>query len=168
MTLEQALRALRDDARRRPFAEVPDSPGYWYAVWLDHGGARDLSSHTPTPVAPGIIYAGKCPTQSLRRHLAHSDIGSLTLMKNLAALFRRPWGLRAVEGNRLHEPGRQALLAWMADHLTATATPAPPDIDFKRALVDLDPPLRLIGWQPERTELRSLVKQERAELDAGR
>ena len=119
-------------------------------------------------MSSGIVYAGECPTQSLRRHLAHSDIGSLTLMKNLAALLRQPWHLSAVEGARVREPGRQRLLDWMSDHLTATATPAPDNVAFKKALAELDPPLRLIGWRPQRTELRAYVKQERAELDAGR
>lgn len=56
----------------------------------------------------------------------------------------------------------------MSDHLTATGTPAPADVEFRKALVELDPVLRLIGWQPERTKLRTYIKQERAELDAGR
>src|SRR4051794_20517976 len=92
---DQTLRRLRDESARRAFVDVPDLASQWYAVWVDDIGAAELSTAAPEPIQSGIVYAGECVTQSARRHLMHNNIGSFTLMKNVAALLREPWSLRA-------------------------------------------------------------------------
>ena len=167
--LSAALEKLTDWPSARSFRDLPDRPGFWYAVWLDKAGAAELSAHTPEPVRPGIVYAGECVTQSVRRHLMHNDLGSLTLMKNLAAILREPWSLRAERrGDHLVEPGRRKLLDWMDDHLTATIAPRAKDISTRDVLAALDPPLRLVGWGPERTPLRRHISEQRSVLGGSR
>lgn len=151
---------LRDGSAARSFSDVPDDKGYWYAVWVDAAGAAELSNAAGKTVEPGILYAGECPTQSLRRHLAHSNIGSLTLMYNLAALLRTSWRLTG-SGLKLDEPGRTRLLNWMSEHLTATFVPGSAVPTFRELLVELDPPLRLQGYRPARTPLRMKIREER-------
>jgi hypothetical protein len=148
---------------------APDESNHWYAVWIDPSGAEDLSAVAPEPIRPGIIYAGECVTQSVQRHLAHTDIGQLTLMKNLAALFRDDWGLRAERrGSKLTQPGREKLLIWMSDHLTVTTAPRREDVRWKSVLTELDPPLRIEGWRPDKTSLRRHLTEQRAIFDAAR
>lgn len=164
--LEKTLQELKSKSRALPFGELPDEPNVLYAVWVDDSGADELSAVTPDPIAPGIIYVGECVVQTPRRHLASRDIGSLTLMKNLAALFREPWGLTATgRGSRLLEPGRTKLREWMGTHLRATVAPRHPGAPTKQVLSLIDPPLRIEGWRPERTNLRRLLTEQRAELD---
>src|SRR5436305_12894169 len=87
--LPPTLAKLLDSSAAVAFPDLPDQPGFWYAVWLDAAGAAELSAHTPEPIRAGVVYAGECKKrQSVRRHLMHNDIGSLTLMKNLAAILR--------------------------------------------------------------------------------
>lgn len=166
--LQRVAETLRSEDGRVPFDQLPDEPNVYYAVWVDTSGADDLSAASPDPIVAGIVYVGECVTQSPRRHLAVSgrDIGSLTLMKNLAALFRDDWTLRAERrGSTLREPGRDKLRAWMRDHLTATVAPRHPDVPTKELLALLDPPLRIEGWRPEKTDLRQYLTEQRARLD---
>lgn len=164
--LDHILSELQRPAARLPFSELPEDRDVYYAVWVDADGADDLSSVSPEPISDGIIYVGECIDQSVRRHLAHNQIGSLTLMKNLAALFRESWEPRATrKGEKLEEPGLQRLRVWMVDHLTATTAPRHPEVLTKQVLAALDPCLRIAGWRPERTVLRKhLLIQQRAEL----
>jgi hypothetical protein len=147
------------------FRDLPEDKDVYYAVWVDRQGAQDLSAVSPEPVREGIVYVGECVDQSARRHLAHRQIGSLTLMKNLAALFRESWRLHATrKGERLEEPGLQRLRAWMDEHLTATTAARHPHVQTKEVLAALDPCLRIEGWGPERTVLRIRLTEQRAEL----
>jgi len=161
--------AENDESEPPPFTNVPDRPNHWYAVWVDPAGAAELSAVSPEPVRAGIIYAGECVTQSARRHLMHNNIGSFTLMKNIAALLREEWALRADRrGDNLVQPGRQKLLDWMSDHLTATVAPRRDDVRWKDVLTARDPPLRLEGWRPDRTDLRRRLTAQRAIFDENR
>ena len=133
-----------------------------YAVWVDRNGAAELTAACGITVGPGLLYAGVSHGQSLRTHLRHSDIGSLTLMKSLAALLRTEWDLTATSnGRRLHDPGRERLRQWMRTHLTVTWSTAAPDDDD---LAGLDPPLRLTGHRPDRTPLRAHLTVQRRQL----
>ena len=165
--LATTLEQLRDASSRQHFSAVPDLPGFVYAVWLDDSGADELSAAAPEPIPAGIVYAGECVTQSVRRHLMHNNIGSLTLMKNLAAILREPWSLCAQRrGTHLVEPGRRKLLDWMDDHLTATIARRTPEVPTAEVLAALDPPLRLKGWRPERTSLRQHITGQRSIFDS--
>jgi hypothetical protein len=86
--LDRILSELENPIDRRSFSELPDQKDVYYAVWVDRSGANDLTAVSPEPIREGIIYVGECVEQGAHRHLAHNQIGSLTLMKNLAALFR--------------------------------------------------------------------------------
>lgn len=111
------------------------------------------------------MYVGECVDQSVHRHLAHNQIGSLTLMKNLAALFREAWKLRTSrKGEKLEEPGLGDLRRWMAKHLTATIAPRHSEVATKQVLAALDTRLRIAGWRPEPTVLRKHLTEQRAEL----
>lgn len=139
-----------------------------YGVWVDAEGASELSAACELTVRPGLIYAGVCRTQPLGKHLAHSTIGSLTLMKNLAAILRPAWRLETVAGKtdaKLTETGRQRLRDWMNDHLIVRWTTLRPGVDEAELLGSLDPPLRLVGWRPELTPVRAYIRNNRAELD---
>jgi len=165
--LEAKLAQLRDGSRRIPFRYLPDEPGYLYAVWLDEPGADDLTAVAPEVVPAGIVYAGVCITESVRRHFQHDDI-SFTLMKIIAALFREAWKLSAANGGDSlnHRPGRQQVLRWMGRHLTATVVPRPRGVEERELLEALDPPFRLKGWGPERTPLRQHIKRQCAIFNA--
>jgi hypothetical protein len=132
------------------------------------GGATDLSAVSPEPIRAGIVYVGECIKQSVHSHLAHNQIGSLTLMKNLAAMFRESWRLQATRsGERLEEPDLRRLREWMVEHLTATCAGRHPDVSTKQVLAVLDPCLRIAGWRTERTVLRKHLTEQRAELSRG-
>jgi hypothetical protein len=163
--LDRIVSELRNRAARVAFTDLPQDKNVYYAVWVDEKGAEELSAVSPEQVKAGIVYVGECIDQSARRHLAHRQIGSLTLMKNLAALFRESWQLRAIKkGNKLEEPGLQSLRTWMVEHLTATSTNRHPDVPIEQVLAALDPCLRLMGWRPEQTALRKHLAEQRAEL----
>jgi hypothetical protein len=163
--VDRIVSELEDPAGRVPFRDLPEKKNVYYAVWVDASGADDLSAVSPEPIREGIVYVGECVEQSARRHLSHSQIGSLTLMKNLAALFRESWRLRTTrKGERLEEPGLRSLRNWMAAHLTATVATRHPDVRTADVLATLDPCLRLAGWRPERTVLRKHLTEQRAEL----
>lgn len=163
----EIARTLRH-APRRPLLEAPDEPQRIYAIWLDQSGAAELSDACGLPIAEGLIYAGVCRTQPLNKHLLHRTIGSFTLMKNLAALFRDQWSLQTVRGKtdaKLTEDGRRRLSDWMDAHLMVSWAPIPDRRAESDVLALLDPPLRLVGWGAEITPLRELVRQQRAVLD---
>lgn len=147
----------------QPWTDVPNEPGYVYAVWLDDDGARELSNASGLHIASGIVFVGECTTQRLRRHLAHNNIGSLTLMYNLAALLRDAWSLTGRSG-KLDEPGRTRLLDWMSTHVSATYAPSDPDYPIREILSKLDPPLRLLGFGAQRTPIRERIRDERRRL----
>jgi hypothetical protein len=149
------------------WAELPTSPG-WYSVFLDESGARELTAAAGIPVREGLVYAGECRKQTVHRHLMHADIGQLTLMKNVAALLRRSWGLTASrKGAVLDEPGRSQVVDWTRRHLRVAVVDLDPDVRFGDLLARLDPSMRLIGWGPDRTALRKYIRQERSALDGG-
>jgi hypothetical protein len=163
--LDRIVSELENPVGRRPFSELPDQKDVYYAVWVDRSGASDLTAVSPEPIREGIVYVGECVEQSAHRHLAHNQIGSLTLMKNLAALFRESWRLQATRrGERLEEPGLQRLRSWIGGHLTATVSARDPEVRTADVLAALDPCLRIAGWDPERTVLRKHLTEQRAEL----
>lgn len=166
--LNRIMSELRNPAGRMPFGNLSEDKNVYYAVWVDDSGADDLSAVSPEPIRAGIVYVGECIKQSVHRHLAHNQIGSLTLMKNLAALFRESWRLQATgNGEKLEEPGLRDLRKWMIEHLSATCAARHPEITTKHVLAVLDPCLRIAGWRPERTVLRKHLTEQRAELSRG-
>ena len=163
--LDRVLQELGNGQARQPFREVPEVKDVYYAVWVGETGAAELSAASPEPIRAGIVYVGECVTQTVRRHLAHRQIGSLTLMKNLAAVFRTQWRLTATNrGAKLNEPGLSLLREWMSEHLTATVAARHPDVVTKDVLSALDPPLRIEGWLPQRGPLKVFLTEQRAEL----
>jgi len=163
--LDRIVSELRNPAGRMSFNDLPGDKNVYYAVWVDDSGADGLSAVSPEPIEAGIVYVGECMKQSVHRHLLHSQIGSLTLMKNLAALFRESWRLQATgSGERLEEPGLRRLREWMIEHLTATCAARHPEVSTKQVLAVLDPCLRIAGWHPESTVLRKHLTEQRAAL----
>ena len=163
--LDRVLTELGRAAARQPFVEAPEIRNVYYAVWVDEAGAAELSAAAPEHIGAGIVYIGECIEQTVRRHLAHRQIGSLTLMKNLAAVFRTSWRLSATNrGAKLQEPGLTRLRDWMSEHLTATVAARHPDVRTKDVLAAIEPPLRIEGWRPERGPLKVFLTEQRAEL----
>lgn len=134
-----------------------------WASWIESfpiSSALELTDVAPEPIREGIVYVGECVEQSARRHRPHRQIGSLTLMNNLAALFRESCQLRASrQGNRLEQPGLDRLLGWIDAHLTATTTARHHDVATRDVLAALDPCLLIVGWDAKRTGLRKHLSE---------
>jgi hypothetical protein len=154
---------LLDASRQVLYDGAPDRRGLWYALWVDEAGSAEIRTASGVTVPPGVIYVGRCVDQSLSKHLVHRDIGQLTVLKSLAALFRTSWGLTGT-GQRLDEPGRTRLLDWVRAHLQVTWAEIDPG-ETASPLGEINAPLRIHGGHLDPTPLRRLLRAERARID---
>lgn len=185
--VEAALNDLHRQAHKVRAAEWPgvltglDAPGL-YSWWVDHAGARDLTTGLG-PLHADLVYAGqtgatKWPSGTTGSATLRSRIGgnhvrgrvrSSTFRLTLAAALRKALKLVVVGPKLLAPASEQALSAWIVEHLQVAVHSFPnadalADLEH-RVLARLEPPLNLDGMHS--TPLRSGLKGLRAELSTG-